>query len=95
MTFIFLSIFFQVDSKVVEAVKRIKSLSVMKTSLDKLYAENSDSKQVEPVQPKPVKPVVQLKTETKVEKTKPKEKSNRDDEITGALTTFLEMIKAR
>ena len=95
-------VFIQVDNKVVEAVKRIKSLSVMKTSLDKLYteaaaSENNAEQKVEPkVEQKAVKPeskVEAKKVETKEEPKKVK-KSN-DDDITGALTTFLEMIKAR
>jgi len=91
-------IIFQVDTKVIDAVKRIKSLSIMKTSLEKLYLEAADSKPEEIKQEqKVVKPAVATKKEEpKMAEKKPVQKVKKtDDDITGALTTFLEMIKAR
>jgi len=88
----------QVDNKVVETVKRIKSLSVMKTSLDKLYTEAATPENTveTKAEPKAVKTDSKVEAKKVEKKKQPKKvKKTTDDDITGALTTFLEMIKAR
>ena len=80
----------------VDTVKRIKSLPVMKNSLEKFFAEVREVGDSKP-EPKKVEEPKKTEKPTKKEETAPQSKSVRpaDDEITGAIVTFLEMIKAR
>lgn len=74
----------------------------MKTSLDKLYAEaaaseNKAEQKAEPkAEQKTIKPESKVEAKKVEKKEEPKKvKKSSDDDIAGALTTFLEMIKAR
>jgi hypothetical protein len=84
---------FKVDTKVIEAAKRVKSLPVMKTTLEKLLADATAQGHPEvkvEAEPKKAEPKKAEKPKVAEAKVRPS-----DDDITGALTTFLEMIKAR
>ena len=93
----YLDSFEQVDAKVIDTVKRIKSLSVLKNSLEKLLSEAGETKPEQKTQaPKSETPKAEKsKPEKKTREVKPLKATASDDDITGAVVTFLEMIKAR
>lgn len=97
----------EVNGKVIEAVKRIKTLTIMKTSLDKLYTDAlakgaaSPEPKSKPESKPDAKPVRAETKPAKVEakpvapKTAAAKPKGEADDVTSAITTFLEMVKAR
>jgi hypothetical protein len=85
------------DNKVIDIVRRVKSLSVMKTSLDKLLADSKVPEETETKTEIEKEEVVVKKTEKKVPTKDMKkfgETSKPQNKYIETIINFLEMLKS-